>query len=135
MKLISNFYFRKDNNRYRNVCISCKNEKQQINEKERSKNDANFRLIRNTRSRIRHALNGNSKSTPSREISGIDIETYRKWIEYQMTSEMNWSNIHIDHAKPISSFNVVNEDELLEAFNWKNSQPLLKQDNPKKGNK
>ena len=42
---------------------------------------------------------------------------------------MIWSNIHIDHVKPISLFNVVNEDELLEAFNWKNTQPLLKEDN------
>ena len=45
---------------------------------------------------------------------------------------MNWSNIHIDHVKPISHFNVVNEDDLLEAFNWKNTQPLLKEDNLRK---
>ena len=52
-----------------------------------------------------------------------------------MTPETNWSNIHIDHVKPISSFNVSNEDELLKAFNWKNSQPLLKEDNLRKGTK
>ena len=33
------------------------------------------------------------KQSSSRDILGIDIETYRKWIEYQMTPEMNWSII------------------------------------------
>ena len=52
-----------------------------------------------------------------------------------MTPEMNWSNIQIDHIKPISSFDVSKEDELLEAFNWRNTQPLLKEDNLRKGTK
>ena len=178
VKLISNFYFRKDKNKYINHCNSCIskkkkewninniekkklyhreykqrnkekikennkkyyqqnrekiNKKNRIYEKERLKNDVNFRLIRNTRVRIYNALNGNSKSKSSREILGINIETYKKWIEFQMTPDMNWTNIHIDHVKPISSFNVVNEDEFLEAFNWKNTQPLLKEDNLRKG--
>ena len=37
---------------------------------------------------------------------GIDIDLYRKWIEFQMTDDMNWNNIEIDHLKPISSFDV-----------------------------
>ena len=135
VKVISNFYFREDSNRYRNVCISCKNEKQRIYEKDRLKTDVSFRIIRNTRCRIHHALNGNSKSKSSREILGIDIESYKKWIEYQMIGEMNWGNIHIDHVKPISSFDISKEDELLEAFNWKNTQPLLKEDNLRKSTK
>ena len=86
----------------------------------------NYRLILNTRRRIHHALKDESKSTTSKELLGIDIETYKKWIEYQMTPEMNWSNIHIDHVRSISSFDVSNEDELFKAFNWRNTQPLLK---------
>ena len=52
-----------------------------------------------------------------------------------MTPEMNWSNIHIDHVRSISSFDVSNEDELFKAFNWVNTQPLLKEDNLKKGSR
>ena len=42
-----------------------------------------------------------------------------------MTPDMNWSNIESDHVKPITSFDVSNDEELNEAFNWKNTQPLL----------
>ena len=81
------------------------------------------------------ALNGKSKSLHTKEILGIDVETYKKWIEFQMTEGMKWDNIHVDHVKPISSFDISNDDELLEAFNWKNTQPLFKKDNLSKGNK
>ena len=102
-------------------------------ERNRRRNDENFRLIDNTRRRINMTLNGKTKSFHTKDILGIDVETYKRWIEHQMTPEMNWSNIHIDHVKPISSFDISNEDELLEAFNWKNTQPLLKKDNLRKG--
>ena len=39
---------------------------------------------------------------------------------------MNWNNIHIDHVKPISPFDIAENEELKEAFNWKITQPLLK---------
>ena len=45
-----------------------------------------------------------------------------------MTPEMNWSNIEIDHVKEICLFDISKDEELREAFNWKNTQPLLKQD-------
>ena len=94
--------------------------------KNRTKTDVNFRLIRNTRRRIHHALNSKTKSSSTRDILGIDIETYKKWIEFQFTPEMTWDNIEIDHVKAICLFDVSKEEELKEAFNWKNTQPLLK---------
>ena len=44
-----------------------------------------------------------------------------------MTPEMNSSNIQIDHAKGICLFDVSKDEELGEAFNWKNTQPCLKE--------
>ena len=41
---------------------------------------------------------------------------------------MNWENIEIDHVKPICTFDVTKDEELKEAFNSPNTQPLLKQD-------
>ena len=52
--------------------------------KNRYKTDVNFRLIRNTRRRIHHALNGKWKSSLTRDILGIDIDLYRKWLEFQL---------------------------------------------------
>ena len=101
--------------------------------KNRIKTDVNIRLIRNTRRRIHQALPGKTKSSSTRDIPGIDIVLYKKWIEWQMTPEMNWQNIEIDHVKEICLFDISNDEELKLAFNWKNTQPLLKQDHQQKG--
>ena len=158
-KELSEFSYRNDTHKYRNQCRDCiklmKKEYQTINKdkinlynknyfqhnknkinqsrKNRRKTDVNFRLICNTRRRIHHALNGKSKSSSTRDILVIDIDVYRKWIEFQMTPEMNWSNNKIDHVKAISLFDVSKDEELREAFSWKNTQPLLKHDHQKKG--
>ena len=69
--------------------------------KNRIKTDVNFRLICNTRRRIHQALQGKTKSSSTNDILGIDIDTYKKWYEFQFTTEMNWNNIEIDHVKAI----------------------------------
>ena len=97
------------------------------------KSDNNFQFIRKTRSRINKSLKGMTKQSSSRDILGIDIDTYKKWLEFQFTSDMNWSNIEIDHVKPICMFDVTKDNELREALNWKNTQPLLKHDHQQKG--
>ena len=50
-----------------------------------------------------------------------------------MTPEMNWSNIETDHVKPICMFNISDDEELKHGFNWKNTQPLLKEVHSQKG--
>ena len=162
-KLIEQFYFGKDSQKYRNECIQCRNIKQKEYESENSakikeykkqyfqhnknkinesrkiyfinkrKTDVNFRLICNTRRRIHHALNDKSNSSSTLEILGIDIETYKKWIEFRRTPDMTWDNIEIDHVKAICMLDVSKDEELREAFNWKNTQPLLKEVHQQKG--
>ena len=129
------FYFRKVIQKYRNECIQCRNIQQKeyesenrekikkykkqyfqhnrnkINESRKTyfknrKKHVNFRLICNTRRRIHHALNGKWKSPSTREFLGIDIDLYRKWIEWQFKPEMNWSHTEVDHIKPICMFDV-----------------------------
>ena len=56
--------------------------------KNKRETDVNFRLISNIRSRIYKSLRGLTKQTSSRDILGIDIDLYRKWIEFQFTPEM-----------------------------------------------
>jgi hypothetical protein len=52
---------------------------------------------------------------------GMTFDNYGKW--------------EIDHIKPISLFNLNNENELFECCNYKNLQPLWKIDNILKSNK
>ena len=101
----------------------------------RYKTDINFRLICKTRSKTFKTLKGMTKQSSSINILGIGIDLYRKSLDVQFTPEMNWSNTEVDHIKPICMFDVSNVDELKEAFSWKNTPPLLKQDHRQKGTK
>ena len=103
--------------------------------KNRIKTDVDFRIIRNARRRIHHVLNGESKPSSTGDILSIDIDLYRKWIKFQMTPDKNWTTIEIGHVKAICMFDVSKDDDLKEAFCWKNTQPLLKQDHLHKGSK
>ena len=103
--------------------------------KKKRETDVNFQLISNTRSRNYKSLNGMTKQSSTKDILGIDIFTYKKWLEFQFTPEMNWANIEIDHVKPIYMFDISKDEELREAFNWKNTQPVLKHDHQQKGTK
>ena len=103
--------------------------------KNKRETDINFRIISNTRNRIYKSLKGMTKQLTTREILGIDIYLYRKWLEFQFTPEMNWLNIEIDHVKPICMFNVSDNEQLKHAFSWQNTQPLLKKYHQLKGTK
>ena len=101
----------------------------------RYKTDVTYHFICKTRSTIYESLKGMTKQLSSVNILGIDIDLYRKWLEFQFTPEMNWENIEIDHVKPICLFDISDDGQLKEAFIWKNTQPLLKQDHLQKGTK
>ena len=49
--------------------------------------------------------------------------------------KMELDNIHIDHIKPVSKFNLDDEEELFKCCNYTNLQPLLSEDNIIKSNK
>ena len=52
-----------------------------------------------------------------------------------MTPEKNWRNIEIEHVKPLCMSDVSKDEALKESFNWKNTQPMLKEVRQHKGNK
>ena len=97
------------------------------------KTGINFRLICITRIRIRQALNRKTKSISTKEILGIDNDIYRNSIKFQITPETYWTNIEIEHVKPISMFDVSDDEQLKEPFKQRNTQPLLKKDHLQKG--
>lgn len=71
-----------------------------------------------------------NKTNSSIKYLGCSIPQYKLYLENQFLPEMNWSNHgeiwEIDHIIPLDYFNLGNELEQLEAFNWLNTQPLFK---------
>lgn len=67
------------------------------------------------------------------------IKFFEKKINYYNNNDniikMNWNNIELDHIKPISLFDLDDENEFLNCSNYTNLQPLLAKDNIEKGNK
>lgn len=101
------------------------------------KNDPNFKLSKSIRSRIRAAITRKNRVKPASAIEelGCTIEECRKHIESQFQEGMNWDNHgewHIDHIKPLASFNLENIEEFKEACHYTNLQPLWAEDNLKK---
>ena len=86
-----------------------------------------------TTNRVYQAMKGKSKSSSTRDTLGTDIDAYRKWIEFQFTPELTWDIIEIDHVKAFCLFDVSKDEELREAFSWKNTQTLIKHKHRQKG--
>ena len=66
-----------------------------------------------------------TKRSSAKEFLGTDIDAYRKWIEHHITPEMNWTEIEIDHVKPIFRFDLSKDEELKEVFGLKKHNHYL----------
>ena len=61
-------------------------------------------------------------------------------LEKQFTGNMTWENYgewHVDHKKPITSFNFqeMGDDEFMKCWSLDNLQPLWEEENIRKSNK
>lgn len=106
--------------------------KEEIKEyrKNQYKTNKNFRFSCLLRNSIKRFFKG-YKSDRTEKLLGCSYEFAVKWIETQFTPEMSWDNIHIDHIRPLASFNNIEQDK-FKACNWRNLQPLLENDNLEK---
>lgn len=98
------------------------------------------RLRKNLRSRLSCAIKNNQKSGSAISDLGCSIEEFKKHVESKFLPEMAWNNWsyngwHIDHIKPLASFDLTKEEELKKACHYSNLQPLWQPDNFKKGAK
>ena len=128
----------RDNNRDKIKETNIKNReyKRQWAQKQRQ-NNIQYRLKENIRSRINLTLK--NKSNSSEELLGCPIKEYIVYLEQQFDQNMSWENYgtywEIDHIKPISTFDLTNEQEIKKCFNYKNTKPLSINENRKKRNK
>ena len=104
----------------------------------------NLYLVNLNRTHIYNCLKSSyiNKTKSSIDYLGCDVEYFIDYFKKKMDLwnenneiKMNWDNIHIDHIKPISVFNLDEEDELNNCCNYTNIQPLLIEDNLNKSNK
>ena len=58
---------------------------------------------------------------------------YKQYLEAQFTPEMTWDNYgsywEVDHIKSLFTFDFNNPDNIVKAFNYKNTRPLSKTEN------
>lgn len=94
-------------------------------------------LVHNQRSRINDILRSKNLKKTKRTIEYLDCTPIflKEYLEKQMTPEMTWDNIHIDHIKPVSKFNLEDPCEFLQCCHYTNLRPLLAKDNLTKYNK
>ncbi len=104
----------------------------------RYENDPQYRLANQLRIRLHHAIAGNFKTGSAVRDLGCSIRELRTRLETQFQEGMSWANHapkgwHIDHIKPLASFDLANREQFLEACHYTNLQPLWAADNLCKG--
>jgi|DEB0MinimDraft_10_1074344.scaffolds.fasta_scaffold30424_1 hypothetical protein len=101
-------------------------------------------LVNLNRNAVRRCLKVSfiNKKKSSIKYLGCDVEYFIDYFKKKMDLwnenneiKMNWDNIHLDHIKPVSVFNLDEEYELNNCCNYTNFQPLLIEDNLRKKNK
>jgi len=104
----------------------------------RCKADVRFRLRRNLRERLRQAIKGNFKTGSAVADLGCSIPELKLHLENQFQPGMSWENYgewHIDHIRPLASFDLADREQFLQACHFSNLQPLWEEDNRKKADK
>jgi len=118
-------------------------------DKKRYQNDPEYKMVKNIRRRVLLGLKDAdiTKNKPTLEL--LQAESWpqvHQWIESKFEEGMSWSNHgaikgndkdkwHIDHKKPLASFNLSDPEQLKEAFHYQNLQPLWGPHNLSKGKK
>lgn len=87
---------------------------------------------------IRQKMQGKRKAGSAVKDLGCTLMELMDHLESKFQDGMNWENYgewHIDHIKPLSIFDLINEEDFKIAVHYKNLQPLWAIDNLKKSNK
>lgn len=88
------------------------------------------------RKRMWHAFNGReAKSDKTITLLGCDGNFLKKYLESTKVEGKDYTNVHIDHIIPCSSFDMSDEEQQRKCFHYTNLQLLPSQENLIKGNR
>lgn len=100
------------------------------------RNDINYKLASQLRSRIRHAIKAGYKGGSAVRDLGCSIDEFKYYIEKQFSVEMSWSGWgsiwELDHIKPLAFFDLSDRSQFQQAAHYSNLQPLLKTEHRRK---
>lgn len=101
---------------------------------------AEAKLMRVLRRRFNKAFKLQETSSYILRLCGVSLDGLRDHLEAQFCGGMAWHNYgfegwHIDHRRPLCSFNLSDPEQQKLAFHYTNLQPLWKADNFSKGRK
>lgn len=106
-------------------------------ERRRRREDPQFRLTGLLRQRIYKALRGvATKSAATLKLLGCSVDELREHLEKQFQPGMTWADRgawHVDHIRPVSSFDLTDPEQQQQCFHYTNLQPLWAADNIRKG--
>jgi len=116
------------------------NKYQKFHHKKYYSSNINYKISTCLRSRFKRALGRNTKSGSAIKMLACSIEEFKKYFESLFTEGMTWAKvhngeIHIDHKRPLASFDLSIPEEQAKACHYTNLQPLWAVDNMKKGDK
>jgi len=100
----------------------------------KKKDDPIFKIKRNLRRRVHHALMGRTKSDNTFNLIGCSAEEFKAHIESLWLEGMSWDNYgpsgwHVDHIKECHTFDLSDPKQQKECFHYSNQRPLWAKDN------
>ena len=143
IRLKGRIFYKKNKDRIaEQVKNSRKRNRDKINlyQNNRRRSNIGAKLSHNLRVRLRDSLKNNYKCGSAIKNLGCSIQELKAHLESKFLPGMSWDNWkfngwHIDHIKPLSSFNLSDKEQLAEACHYTNLQPLWAKDNLIKGDK
>jgi hypothetical protein len=119
------------------------NKLKQINKKKKRQIDPCYRIGENLRVALRKAIKNNTKHNSAIKSLCMPLSLFKLHIQamFQGGCEidgiwhdtMTWNNYgptwHLDHIKPLTSFDLTDPAQFIVAFHWTNYQPLFARDN------
>lgn len=105
-------------------------------QREKMRDDPVYAIKAKLRIRLNQALKGQYKIGSHVEFLGCTPEELKTYLESHFTKEMNWGNYgsvwHIDHVRPLCSFDLSTEEGIKEACHYSNLFPLFSGENLRK---
>lgn len=98
-------------------------------DKNRRATDPSYKLSKNLRTRLYHAIRGNIKAGSAVKDMGCTAQELKQYLESKFQPGMTWDNYgkngwHVDHIIPLKSFDLTQKEEFLKACRYTNLQPL-----------